>query len=93
MIYIGFDISNPWSKQDFEVVCELERAVTKNKSIDINLHKNKTILSASFGISARQDHSGFTFDIGLFGYQLDVFFYDNRHWNERKSGSKEDIDN
>lgn len=84
MIYIGFALRNPWSKQKFRQLKEKVVAVSKNKTIEIGLYRNDSILGFSFGITARRDHAGFSWDIDLLGYQIDFIFYDNRHWDYRE---------
>ena len=80
MIFIGFALRNPWS-QSFDIVFYKAFAISKNKSIEISLYKNNCIVEGSFGITGfKQDHAGFSFDLGLFGYDLDFIFYDNRHY-------------
>jgi hypothetical protein len=80
MIFIGFALRNPWS-QRFSIIFDKAFAISKNKSIEISLYKNNCIIEGSFSITGfKQDHAGFSFDLGLFGYNLDFIFYDNRHY-------------
>lgn len=79
MIYIGFALRNPFS-QRFDAVWTKDVRVTENKSIDMGLYKNNSILGFSFNITGlKQDHKGFSFDVELLGYSFDFNFYDNRH--------------
>ena len=83
MIYIGFAIRNPFT-QTFRLLKEWIITVSKNKTVEIGVYRNNSIIGASFSITGfKQDHSGFSFDIELFGCHLDFVFYDNRHYNER----------
>lgn len=83
MIYIGFALRNPWL-QRHQTIASRVISVTKNKTIEIGLYKNNCIFECSFGITGfKHDHAGFSFDIGLLGYDFDFIFYDNRHYNER----------
>ena len=85
MIYIGFVIRNPFSQnsQNFRLIKDKVITVSKNKTIEVGIYKTNAIIGGSFGITGfKQDHAGFSFDIELFGYQLDFIFYDNRHYGE-----------
>lgn len=81
MIYIAFAIRNPWLNRH-ETIVSKEIAVTENKTIEVALHRNTCLFEFSFGISSfKQDHAGFNFDIGFFGYYFVFYFYDNRHYD------------
>jgi hypothetical protein len=83
MIYIGFAIRNPF-QQLHRMIKDWVIPVSKNKTIEIGLYRNNSIIGGSFGITGfKQDHAGFNFDIDLLGYNLDFIFYDNRHYDER----------
>lgn len=83
MIYIGFALRNPWIQRQ-QIIADRIIKVTKNKTIEIGIYKNNCIIEFSFSISGfKQDHAGFSFDVGLFSYNFDFMFYDNRHYNER----------
>lgn len=82
MIYITFVLHNPWSNRH-QIVANKVFSVTENKSIEIGLYRNSCIIEFSFTIRGlKQDHAGLGFDIGLFGYNFDFSFYDNRHYYE-----------
>lgn len=82
MIYFGFAIRNPFSRRH-EILKDWVFKVSKNKSIEVGLYKNNSIIGGSFGITGmQQDHKGFHFDIELLGYQIDFIFYDNRHYED-----------
>jgi hypothetical protein len=80
MIFIGFALRNPWSKR-FVIVFDKAIKVTRNKSIEITLYKNTCLLEFGFSVTSfKQDHAGFSFDIGVFGYNFEFMFSDNRHY-------------
>lgn len=84
MIFIGFALRNPWSRGRFQTIKERVVVVTTNKSIEFGIYKNDCIIEFGFGITRfKQDHAGFHFDIGVFGYHFDFTFYDNRHYEHR----------
>lgn len=83
MIYISFALRNPWLNRHENIVNKTIE-VTKNKTIEVGLYRNTCIFEFAFGITSfKQDHAGFNFDIGFFGYWFDFTFYDNRHYDER----------
>ena len=83
MIYIGFALRNPWLKRH-EIIVDKAITVTENKTIEVALYRNTCLFEFSFGITSfKQDHAGFNFDIGLFGYNFEFIFYDNRHYDEK----------
>jgi len=82
MIYLGFNITNPWCSRFKNVWCRAYDTPFKHKFIELEVYKDNTIVSASIKLSTRQSHSGLTFDIGLLGHTFNFNFYDNRHWYE-----------
>lgn len=83
MLYIGLAIRNPWSSRHV-MITDKVISISKNKTVEIGIYKNNCIFEFSFGVTGiKQNHAGFNFDIGLFGYNLDFIFYDNRHYDER----------
>lgn len=82
MLYLGFALRNPFN-QRFQSVWTKVINLTKNKTIEVGLYKNNSIVGGSFGITGfKQDHKGFNFDLELLGYNFDFIFYDNRHRDE-----------
>lgn len=79
MFYLGFAIRNPFM-QRFDAIWGKVVKVSKNKTIEIGLYKTNEIIGTSFTVTGfKQDHKGFSFDLGLFGYNFDFQFLDNRH--------------
>lgn len=83
MIFLGLALRNPWINR-YQLVAERVIAVSKNKTVEMCLYQTSCIFECSFGITGfKQDHAGFSFDIGLLGHTFDFNFYDNRHHSER----------
>jgi hypothetical protein len=83
MLYIGFALRNPWVRRHQQVK-EWIIAVSENKTMELGVYKDNSIIGVGFGITAgKRDHPGFNFDIQLAGYNLDFIFYDNRSYDER----------
>jgi len=40
-----------------------------------------SLLDIDTSLSTREDHAGFDFTLGLFGYGVNFRIYDTRHWN------------
>ena len=56
MININFNLTNPFSPR-WENVFEKTYSVTENKSIEINLSKDNSIIGFGIRWSARQSHA------------------------------------
>lgn len=83
MLYLGFSLRNPFS-QRHRVIRDWVFPVADNKTVEIGIYKNNSIIGGSFSITGfKQDHAGFSFDVELLGYNLDFTFYDNRHYEQR----------
>lgn len=83
MFYIGFSIRNPWS-QKFTVVKNWTIPVSVNKTIEMGIYRNNSVVGCSLNITGfRHDHAGFSFDLELLGWNFNVEFYDRRHHDER----------
>lgn len=80
MIQFGFLLSNPWSLS-FKLLCCRSFALTKNKTIELNLYRTSSIIGAFLDVTAgRHDHVGFSVALHLFGFNVEFSFYDNRHY-------------
>ena len=82
MLYLGFRISNPWSKDKFSTLWNKSWLVSKNKAIEIEFcRSDNTIVNGSLNLTTRRDHAGMRIEIGLLFYSIDFTFYDTRHWD------------
>jgi hypothetical protein len=85
MINFNFNISNPWSRR-WEILWTKSRMLTSNKAIEFNGYRTNSVVSVDFNINVRTDHAGARVMLGLFGYEMELHFYDTRHWdNEMES--------
>jgi hypothetical protein len=80
MINIQFNIRNPWSDRFYNIKCWSWK-ISKHKSIELEILKSPDIIDFHFGITHRQSHAGFEFEMGLVGYNIHFMFYDIRHWD------------
>lgn len=80
MIYLNFNIRNPWSEQ-FENVWNRAKPITKNKTWEIEILKTDHLVRFEFRYTIRQDHAGLDFGFGLLGWEFHTSIHDSRHWN------------
>jgi len=81
MIYLGFELSNPFINR-YSCVYEKEwKTWNPHKFWALTIVKNSSIVGASFNWSMRQDHAWIGFDISLVGWNFDFRLYDSRHWD------------
>jgi hypothetical protein len=80
MIHLEFALHNPWSER-WQNIKVFHKAITKNKSIELQCMKTNDIISCIVNFTIRQDHAGLNTYLALFGYSIKFSFHDNRHWN------------
>lgn len=80
MIHIEFNLHNPWSER-WQNIKVFHKAITKNKSIELQFMKTNDIIGFVFSFTTRRDHAGLNTNLALFGYSIQFNFYDHRHWN------------
>lgn len=85
MIYLGFELSNPFIDRYSCVYEKTGKTWNPNKFWDLTIVKNSSIIGFTFSWTIREDHAGISFDISLFGWNLDFHFYDQRHWNHESN--------
>jgi len=90
MINLTFYFENPWGSRDRSVKVK-DFPLTKNKNLEVALHKNHMLIGFSFGASPAKTDFGFTFTIALLGYDLQIMFYDNRDFDEEFVETKEEV--
>jgi hypothetical protein len=80
MIYLGFSLNNPFWIERYRDIWKRHWAVSKNKNIEFEFHKNSELFGFSFTFAPiARDHSGLSFSIDLLGYSFYFNFYDSRH--------------
>lgn len=84
MINLRFSLSNPWWNRFENVYSNAGETPFKNKFWEVQLLKSDDIVSFDLRVTTRCDHAGVDLWIGLFGYSVNLNFYDNRHWNPEK---------
>ena len=84
MIYIKFNIRNPWSNRWSSGQSYTGR-ITEHKFWEIQFMKTADLICFEFHYSINQDHAGFSLELALAGYSGSFAFYDNRHWDYEKN--------
>jgi hypothetical protein len=81
MFSLNFNIRNPYSTAFKNLWCRSYVTPFKNKFIELEFYRDFTVVSFTFNYTMRQSHAGLDTEIGLFGYNARLNFYDSRHWN------------
>ena len=79
MISLNFNLRNPWSNTFKNLWCRAYK-VTENKSLELEVTRDFTLVTFMFNWTVRQSHAGLDLELGLFGYCVHFNFCDNRHW-------------
>lgn len=89
MIYFNINIRNPRWWNRWEGIKHWAGSTPfKNKFWEVQFMKNSELFRIEFNWTVQQDHAGVRLELGLFGYQLDMSFYDNRHWDTKTDSWK-----
>ena len=89
MIYFNINIRNPrWWNRWAPIKSWSGGTPFKNKFWEVQFMKNSELFRIEFNWTVQQDHAGVRLELGLFGYQLDLSFYDNRHWDTKTDSWK-----
>ena len=80
MILLQFNIYNPWS-DTWTILWNKSGSFSKNKAFEFNGYRTNRIITVDFDLTFRGDHAGARVMLGLVGYDIELHFYDTRHWN------------
>lgn len=83
MINLKFSIEHPFTRLAFNHSFNRSwETFIKNKYFEFEVLQDcEYLINFNFNWTTRCDHAGVRLELGLFGYQLLVQFYDNRHWD------------
>jgi hypothetical protein len=81
MITLKFSVTNPWWNRFANIKCWAGKTPFKNKFWEVQIMKSDDLLTIDLRVTARQDHAGAELWLGVFGYAVNLQFYDNRHWD------------
>jgi hypothetical protein len=83
MISFNFSILNPWSRHWKTLWCK-HSLLSIYKVVEFNGYKTNSIITVDFNLTSQTDHAGLRLMLGLFGYEVEIHFYDTRHWDNEK---------
>jgi hypothetical protein len=81
MINIDFIVINPCSNRFDSVKCFSGSTPIEHKCWELQFMKTNTVIKFKMAHSIRCDHAGFVLEMGLLGYDIELTFYDTRHWD------------
>jgi hypothetical protein len=80
MININFDIYNPWSNT-WTILWNKSAMFGQNKACEFNGYRTNHFVNLNFEFRPCGDHGGVRLMLGLFGFDIELHFYDTRHWD------------
>ena len=80
MINLNFNIFNPWSNT-WTILWNKSNFISKNKAWEFNGYRTNHIINVDFQFNPVGDHGGIRVMLGLFGFDIELHFYDTRHWD------------
>jgi hypothetical protein len=80
MINLNITVSNPWSNR-WDILWTRSQVLFANKAVEFNGYRTGSLINIDFSFSVRTDHAGMRLMLGLFGYEVELHFYDTRHWD------------
>ena len=81
MIDLKFSVTNPWWERFDSLYSTSGSTPFKNKFWEIQVMKSDDIATVDLRITTRQSHAGMDLWLGIFGYAVNLQFYDSRHWD------------
>lgn len=80
MINLQFNVYNPRSNT-WTILWNKSKLIGKNKAVEFNGYRTNYIFNVDLQFKPVGDHGGFHIMLGVFGYDVELHFYDTRHWN------------
>lgn len=84
MINLQFSLTNPLWNRFKTIYSKANSTPFKHKFYEIQIMESDDIVTIDLRITTRRSHSGVDLWLGLFGYSINLNFYDNRHWNSEE---------
>ena len=84
LLNIRFELRNPFDRWDYFINFGwIGGMLTKYKRWELeHSYYSPMLFDFETRLSTREDHAGFEFGIGIFGYGIHFLTYDTRHWND-----------
>ena len=86
-MYFNFTIYNFTKNPDYWYkIKSYYKQLSKNKNLEVEMFfSNYNLLSFEFDCKIRgKDHAGVRCKLNILGIELEINFYDSRHWNYKK---------
>jgi hypothetical protein len=94
ILNIRIELQNPFDRWDYftNFGC-VKGMLTKYTAWELeHSYYSPMLFDCELRLSTREDHAGFEFGIGIFGYGIHFLIYDTRHWNtETKQWEERDF--
>jgi hypothetical protein len=84
MISININLNNPWS-DTWIILWNKGGLFSQYKGWEFNGYRTNHIVNVEFNIKPTGDHAGARCMLGLLGYEVELHFYDVRHWDYETS--------
>ena len=82
MIDLNLSIRNPWAKSRWTPIFVRYGKLTKNKFWEVEFVRySMALFEFRFAWTCRCDHAGVSFNLGIFGYIMQGYVRDSRHWD------------
>ena len=82
MINLDFSIVNPWrTDKIWDILWSKSRLITQNKAWEFNGYRTGRVINLQLEWTLQGDHAGARIMLGVFGYEVELSFYDTRHWD------------
>jgi hypothetical protein len=86
MIQFNFRITNPWGSEFlWRTFRHWSGRITQSKAWEFNLYRSNELVAVECAYTVRRDHAGFNLMVGLFGFSIEFYIYDIRHWDYKEN--------
>ena len=80
MINLNFNIYNPLSNR-WSILWNKSKFVSKHKAVEFNGYRTNHVINMDLQIKPAGDHGGVHIMLGVLGFDVELHFYDTRHWD------------
>ena len=90
MIYLGLSIRNPFTSVRFRNYWSRWWRIprTAHKNLELEFVRTENLVHVNLDINPWTDHGGFSLMFGLLHHEININFYDTRHWDRDHSSWK-----
>lgn len=57
------------------------KKLSTNKAVEFNVYRTSTLFQIKLDFTTRCDHAGLNIELGCLFHQIELVFYDVRHWD------------